>query len=183
MLSYRIVDLFTTYLCSKLEDHYSVSIPSLPALQHLLQIQQVPDTKSSFITKEKSILIIRTILKDIHVQSMVQNDRMLVFTMCQFVLSREPLVATIIDEKYATDFVYGFIQAVDGEKDPRNLLICFDCIRTICHKLNLGPFVEEMFEVFACYFPIDFTPVFISGLFFHSFCYSIHRQRYKGFFL
>lgn len=37
--------------------------------------------------------------------------------------------------------------------------MCFDCIRLICHNLNLGPFVEEMFEVFACYFPIDFNPV------------------------
>ncbi len=45
-----------------------------------------------------------------------------------------------------------------GEKDPRNLLVCFDCIRLTCEKLSLGPFVEETFEVFACYFPIDFNP-------------------------
>lgn len=99
-----------------------MSIPSLPALEHLLHKQEILDTKTSFITKEKSILIIKSILKDIHVQSMVQNDRMIVFNMCQFVLNCDPLVTQIIEEKYSTDFVYGFIQAMDGEKDPRNLL-------------------------------------------------------------
>ena len=48
---------------------------------------------------------------------------------------------------------------MDGEKDPRNLYVCFECINLICQKLNLGPFIEETFEIFACYFPIDFTPV------------------------
>lgn len=99
-----------------------MSIPSLPALKRLLHKQEIPGTKGSFITKEKSILIIKSILKDIHVQSMVQNDRMIVFNMCQFVLNCDSLVTQIIEEKYATDFVYGFIQAMDGEKDPRNLL-------------------------------------------------------------
>ncbi len=145
------LDLFTTFLCSKLEDHYSVSIPCLPALSHLLHQQ-------ALTSSEKSIHIIKSILRDIHVQSMVQADRLTVFTMCQFVLNSANLVNRIIDDKYSTDFVYGFIQAMDGEKDPRNLLVCFDCIRLICERLSLGPFVEETFEVFACYFPIDFNP-------------------------
>jgi hypothetical protein len=33
-----------------------------------------------------------------------------------------------------------------------------------------GPFVEELFEVTSCYFPIDFTPV--SNTFIHSFIHS-----------
>ena len=53
---------------------------------------------------------------------MVQSDRSTVFLMCQFVLNSDLLVSQILDEKYSTDFVYGFIQAMDGEKDPRNLL-------------------------------------------------------------
>lgn len=80
--------------------------------------------------------------------------------MCRYLLVEVATgLATIKDEHYETDFVFGFIQAMDGEKDPRNLLVCFECLRVICQNLQLGPFVEETFEVFSCYFPIDFTPV------------------------
>ena len=90
---------------------------------------------------------------------MIQSDRFIVFTICQFVLHSSLIIATIKQENFETDFVYGFIQAMDGEKDPRNLLVCFECIQLICGALKLGPFVEETFETFACYFPIDFVPV------------------------
>ena len=43
--------------------------------------------------------------------------------------------------------------------DPRNLVLCFKIIPLICKHLRITPFVEELFEVFSCYFPIDFTPV------------------------
>ncbi|XP_052654560.1 MMS19 nucleotide excision repair protein homolog isoform X4 [Harpia harpyja] len=48
---------------------------------------------------------------------------------------------------------------MDGEKDPRNLLVAFQIVRDLIAKnYALGPFVEELFEVTSCYFPIDFTP-------------------------
>ncbi|KAF4085446.1 hypothetical protein AMELA_G00118080 [Ameiurus melas] len=57
------------------------------------------------------------------------------------------------------DFVYGFVQAVDGERDPRNLLLAFQIARNIIHRgYDLNQFTEELFEVTSCYFPIDFTP-------------------------
>ncbi|KAG2462018.1 MMS19 protein, partial [Polypterus senegalus] len=57
------------------------------------------------------------------------------------------------------NFVFGFIQAVDGEKDPRNLLLSFQIAQNIINrKYELGTFTEELFEVTSCYFPIDFNP-------------------------
>lgn len=162
------------YLCSKLDDHYSVSTAALPGLNKLLtnyqpttirdennKTDQINGHILSSISVERSVEIIRTIMREIHVQSMVQADRYLVFSMCKFVLMSRAIVDEIKAQNYGTDFVFGFIQSMDGEKDPRNLLVCFECIKLICEQLSLGPFVEEMFEVFACYFPIDFTPVYI----------------------
>uniref|UniRef100_A0A671LVL6 MMS19 nucleotide excision repair protein n=1 Tax=Sinocyclocheilus anshuiensis TaxID=1608454 RepID=A0A671LVL6_9TELE len=58
------------------------------------------------------------------------------------------------------DFIFGFVQSVDGERDPRNLLLAFQVARNIIHRgYGLGKFVEELFEVMSCYFPIDFSPV------------------------
>uniref|UniRef100_A0A8C8FWV9 MMS19 nucleotide excision repair protein n=1 Tax=Oncorhynchus tshawytscha TaxID=74940 RepID=A0A8C8FWV9_ONCTS len=57
------------------------------------------------------------------------------------------------------DFVFGFVQSVDGERDPRNLLLAFHIARKIVHEgYDLGKFTEELFEVTSCYFPIDFSP-------------------------
>uniref|UniRef100_A0A3Q1FMF3 MMS19 nucleotide excision repair protein n=1 Tax=Acanthochromis polyacanthus TaxID=80966 RepID=A0A3Q1FMF3_9TELE len=58
-----------------------------------------------------------------------------------------------------SDFVFGFVQSMDGERDPRNLLLAFQIAKNIIHRgYDLGKFTEELFEVTSCYFPIDFTP-------------------------
>lgn len=57
------------------------------------------------------------------------------------------------------DFVYGVINAVDGERDPRILLYLFEFLPKFLTTFPLGHLNEEAFEVIACYFPIDFTPM------------------------
>jgi len=37
-----------------------------------------------------------------------------------------------------SDFVLGYIQAMDGEKDPRNLVIVFNTVPTIIQHLPFG---------------------------------------------
>lgn len=54
------------------------------------------------------------------------------------------------------DFVFGVISAVDGERDPRNLLLLFEWLPKFLKTVELGHLNEEMFEVIACYFPVDF---------------------------
>ena len=176
----------STFLCSKLDDHYTVSTAALPGLNALLKFYSPSSeaNKRNCLDDTKIFDIIKSLSRDIHVQSMVQSDRLTVFTTFQFILTSKFHTDLLKSENFETDFVYGFIQSLDGEKgitsiskllfildytysdicdflkiDPRNLLVCFECIKQICQELHLGPFVEETFEVFACYFPIDFTPV------------------------
>jgi DNA repair/transcription protein MET18/MMS19 len=151
----------STYLSSKLDDHYTVSTAALPGLNILLRRQPLGTSSSDqhTISLEKSLHIIKCMLKEIHVQSLIQSDRNLIFNMIKFALANRPIVELIKTDRYETDFVYSVIQAVDGEKDPRNLLVSFESLRSMCQQLSLGPFVEETFDVFACYFPIDFSPV------------------------
>ena len=47
---------------------------------------------------------------------------------------------------------------MDGEKDPRNLLICFRIASRIVQTIpEFIRFDEDLFEVTSCYFPITFT--------------------------
>ncbi len=50
---------------------------------------------------------------------------------------------------------------IDGEKDPRNLLQCFHVVELLVSWPRLQPHLhvlnEELFDVFSCYFPIEFA--------------------------
>ena len=56
------------------------------------------------------------------------------------------------------------MRALDGEKDPRNLLLYLQLLRTLCAKCEeagtagFDVAVAELFEALALYFPISFTP-------------------------
>ncbi|XP_041426980.1 MMS19 nucleotide excision repair protein homolog isoform X2 [Xenopus laevis] len=88
-------------------------------------------------------------------QSLMQLDRHTVYMIItNFMKTREEELKNL-----GADFTYGFIQVMDGEKDPRNLLVAFHIVQDIITKnYALGHFLEELFEVTSCYFPIDFTP-------------------------
>ncbi|KAJ8957233.1 hypothetical protein NQ318_007797, partial [Aromia moschata] len=100
--------------------------------------------------------ILNTIFQNIACQQQQQTERRNIYTIFQVLL-----------ENYKTevlsmglDFVYGIISSIDGERDPRNLLFLFKWLKTFLTTISLGHLVEEMFEVVACYFPIDFrTPI------------------------
>ena len=76
------------------------------------------------------------------------------YELCQYLLyHRLPDL-----QECGSEFVCGFVQSMDGEKDPRNLVFAFDCVHIIARHMPLDMFAEELFEVVSCYFPIEFTP-------------------------
>ncbi|KAB7496198.1 MMS19 nucleotide excision repair-like protein [Armadillidium nasatum] len=56
------------------------------------------------------------------------------------------------------EFILNFISAAEGEKDPRNLVLLFSFFPNIAKELSLKDFAEDLFELVAAYFPIDFVP-------------------------
>jgi DNA repair/transcription protein MET18/MMS19 len=62
-------------------------------------------------------------------------------------------------KKLGKDFVFGFIHAMDGEKDPRNLLLAFQLCKLIVEHLDFTAYTEDLFDVVFCYFPITFKAI------------------------
>ena len=50
------------------------------------------------------------------------------------------------------------IQAVEGETNPRNLHLIFGIWPLVMSHFELAEYTEDVFELFSCYFPIDFNP-------------------------
>lgn len=43
------------------------------------------------------------------------------------------------------EFVLGYIQLLDGERDPRNLLVAFSSVRIILQNLHFGVFHDKYY--------------------------------------
>ncbi|NWV75857.1 MMS19 protein, partial [Dasyornis broadbenti] len=132
---------------SRLQDHHLVIPSVLQGLQALSMCE--------VLSPGLAVSVLKAIFQEVHVQSLMQLDRHTVYTIItNFMNTREEELKGL-----GADFTFGFIQVMDGEKDPRNLLVAFQIVRDLIAKdYALGPFVEELFEVTSCYFPVDFTP-------------------------
>ncbi|KAI7872463.1 Dos2-interacting transcription regulator of RNA-Pol-II-domain-containing protein [Spinellus fusiger] len=101
-----------------------------------------------------AILVAKKLYEHLEVQRFPQGTRNTVFRVFESLLERHtPALKTINNE-----FISGFIQMVDGEKDPRNLMCAFKLIRSIIEHFDISGHVEDLFEVTFCYFPITFKP-------------------------
>ena len=73
---------------------------------------------------------------------------MIEITEARFVEYIYTLILSQIDiKKLGGDMVYGFMQALDAEKDPRNLIIAFRCACLIAQQFPVG---KGFFGRFDC---------------------------------
>ncbi|XP_019052369.1 PREDICTED: MMS19 nucleotide excision repair protein homolog isoform X2 [Nelumbo nucifera] len=103
-------------------------------------------------------LVGQSYLQNLQVQSLAQHDRMLCFELLECLLDRySDAVAALGD-----DLVYGICEAIDGEKDPRCLMLTFHLVEVLAWLFPepsgpLASFAGDIFEILGCYFPIHFT--------------------------
>ncbi|XP_053307203.1 MMS19 nucleotide excision repair protein homolog [Spea bombifrons] len=146
-LKEKEVEVLVVFYENRLKDHHLITPHVLQGLKTLSMCEVLPPGLA--------VSVLKSIFQEVHVQSLTQMDRHTVYMIItNFMKIREEELMSL-----GADFTFGFIQVMDGEKDPRNLLVAFRIVQDIISKnYNLGPFVEELFEVTSCYFPIDFTP-------------------------
>jgi hypothetical protein len=65
-------------------------------------------------------------------------------------------IIQILPENELELFYENFLNAIDSEKDPRNLMLIFDTINCISKFELSNDYIEEIFESVFCYFPITF---------------------------
>ncbi|KAM9426787.1 MMS19 nucleotide excision repair protein homolog isoform 2-T2 [Pholidichthys leucotaenia] len=146
-LTEREVEVLIAFYENRLKDHYVVTPPVLKGLRAL--------TKCKTLPPGSAVSMLKSLFQDVHVQSLMLTERAYVYNMLiNLMETREAELKGL-----GADFVFGFVQSMDGERDPRNLLLAFQIAKNIIQRgYNLGKFAEELFEVTSCYFPIDFTP-------------------------
>ncbi|KAI3364757.1 hypothetical protein L3Q82_000968 [Scortum barcoo] len=146
-LAEREVEVLIAFYENRLKDHYVITPPVLQGLKAL--------TKCTALPPGSAVSMLRSLFQDVHVQSLMLAERACVYNMLiNLMETREAELKGL-----GSDFVFGFVQSMDGERDPRNLLLAFQIAKYIIQRgYDLGKFTEELFEVTSCYFPIDFTP-------------------------
>lgn len=140
------LNFISTFYCDRLKDHHSVVPNTLSGVQALIRMTNLPD--------ECVARLLQSIFQHVPCQSQVRADREKIFNIIKTLSEAK----TSELQAMGTDFVYGFIGAMDGERDPRLLIFLFDFIPTFLKTFPLGHLNDDMFEVIACYFPIDFNP-------------------------
>lgn len=146
LLNEQQLDFLTTFYCDRMKDHHSV-IPAI--LEGILTLTSMKNFPNGSASKLSSALFL-----NIPCQSQAKDERAIYF---RFISTLAENNQTEL-KAMGADFVYGVIGAIDGERDPRNLIFLFQYMPQFLQQYPLFHLGEEMFEVFACYFPIDFYP-------------------------
>ncbi|KAI4790049.1 hypothetical protein KUCAC02_034865, partial [Chaenocephalus aceratus] len=147
-LTEKEVEVLLVFYENRLKDHHVITPPVLQGLRALVN-------KCTVLPPGSAVSMLRSLFQDVHVQSLMLTERAYVYNMLINLMAiREAELKGL-----GPDFVFGFVQSMDGERDPRNLLLAFQIAKGIVLRgYDLGKFTEELFEVTSCYFPIDFSP-------------------------
>lgn len=132
--------------------------PCIRGLLALIQHHQV------YVQHESVEKIVLLVARDIHVPSLPQAQRQVAFEMIDLLLTR-PYLPMVQRVECAEHFFLGFVEAMKGEKDPRNLLKCLhlaaDMMTLVfphAPALAQDGMLDQIFNVTSCYFPITFKP-------------------------
>lgn len=136
------------FFIQKLGDHPSVLIEALAGLSSL------SSSKDRFPPQ----LVIRScqaLFQHIPHRDLDQPKRLAVLILIDHLLAHHRPVLKAM----GLEFLLGYRSLVEGEKDPRNLIVVFKLSRVILTEFELADQVQNFFDITFCYFPITFRPL------------------------
>ncbi|KAI6190232.1 MMS19 nucleotide excision repair protein [Aphelenchoides bicaudatus] len=104
--------------------------------------------------EEEADALFHTIFDDNGVQAYIQSDREKLLDIFELFVKEHFQIV----EKMGIQFYTIFANSVGGERDPRCLLKTFSIFVYAMERIDLGPMMEDVFELAACYWPISYEP-------------------------
>ncbi|XP_017492934.1 PREDICTED: MMS19 nucleotide excision repair protein homolog isoform X2 [Rhagoletis zephyria] len=145
-LDRKQLEFVADFYTDRLKDQHSVLPAVIDGIHALVEMKELP---AECVPK-----ILNTFFKHTSCQSHQRAERGKWFKILKFLAEQYEKEL----KQMSGDFMYGLINSIDGERDPRNLDFIFTFMPDLIKRFSLLHLGEEMFEIFACYFPIDFTP-------------------------
>uniref|UniRef100_A0A1B6CXX0 MMS19 nucleotide excision repair protein n=4 Tax=Clastoptera arizonana TaxID=38151 RepID=A0A1B6CXX0_9HEMI len=145
-LSEEQISYICQFLCDRIKDHHSLTTAVLDGICAIV--------KMKCVSAQTICTLCSTMFNNIICQAQQISDRHTYYTILQVLLSQHLQDLKLI----SNDFVIGLVTAMDGERNPENLLLLFSFLPVFLKTFQLGQFREDTFETIACYFPVDFNP-------------------------
>ncbi|XP_053605021.1 MMS19 nucleotide excision repair protein homolog [Plodia interpunctella] len=140
------VKFIASFYIDRLKDNHRVIPPVLEGYLIIMNMKNYKmDISGEFLTD---------LFREVSCQAQLRTDRHNIYLILRKLIEKDVNYM----KSLGPDFVYGVIAAIDGERDPRNLLYVFEFLPYFLTNIPIGHLTEEMFDVISCYFPIDFQP-------------------------
>ncbi|KAJ9580984.1 hypothetical protein L9F63_023833, partial [Diploptera punctata] len=136
--------IVANFFCDRLKDNAAV-IPNV--LQGILAMAEMKN-----LPRDAPPVIVRMIFQHIQCDTLKQHERNNIYKLFRILISEYSEELLLLGE----EFVLGLMTMIDGERDPRNLLLVFNMLPHFLRTFPLGALTEDMFDVMSCYYPIDF---------------------------
>ncbi|KAI8870155.1 hypothetical protein GQ42DRAFT_162929 [Ramicandelaber brevisporus] len=134
-------------------EFFNVRLTDAPCVPALIQGMSALSKLPSF-AGSNGATVLNGILSNLSFQSFPQSVRYDAYSIINYLMSSYPQMLSRIQD--SSSVVGGFVQALDGEKDPRNLLLAFRIMKNILQTCDSSSHLEDVFEVLFCYFPVTF---------------------------
>ncbi|WWC73452.1 uncharacterized protein I206_107422 [Kwoniella pini CBS 10737] len=135
----------TNFYLSKLDDFDSLP----PALDGLTILSKLPT-----FDDEAAIEVYKGLVENVNMKAYIQATRHKVYVLFDSLLALHRSAL----RSMGTSFLNSYTKMVDGEKDPRNLMLLFSIDRVILLEFEVKDHIEDFFDITFCYFPITFRP-------------------------